>query len=156
MFSKSELEGLGRDELVQLAEDHGHTVKARATKGDLIDMLTGQDSLEEKPESDQSEDHQSEDQESESDAEKVSSARKKERVKIIVHSDANDASNVKVGVNGRMYLIKRDVEVEVPREVVNVLERAVKTRLEPVRQREDGSMEYRERHSRRFAFDIRG
>jgi len=40
--------------------------------------------------------------------------------------------------------------------VVSVLENAVETHLEPARQREDGSMEYRERSHRRFAFDIRG
>ena len=143
MFSNSELEGLGRDELAQLAEDHGHTVKARATKADLVSMLTGDESAPEQIEP-------------RSDAEKAAAGRNKDRVKIVIHSDANDSSQVKVGVNGRMYLIKRDVEVEVPREVVSVLEDAVETHLEPTGQREDGCIEYLERSHRRFAFDIRG
>ena len=148
MFNRSELEGLNRDQLAQLAEDHGITVKARTGKGELIGMLTGEQQAEDAPVTDQPSDQ--------SDAERAAAARDQERVEIIVHSDANDSSDVKVGVNGRMYLIKRDTPVRVPKSVVNVLENAVETRLEPVGQRADGTVEYRERSARRFAFDVRG
>ncbi len=150
MFERSELESLTKDELAQRAEDHGFTVKARTGKEDLITMLTGEDATE------ASADEQLADEQPLSDAEKQAAAKDQDRVRIVVHSDANDSSDVKVGFNGTMYQIKRDTEVEVPRAVYNILNDAVVTHMEPGGQNEDGSTKYRERSARRFAFDVRG
>lgn len=49
------------------------------------------------------------------------------RVSIIIAEDDKDTQPVQVGVNGRMYLIKRGVQVSVPSPVVEVLKHAVKT-----------------------------
>ncbi|MFW5910505.1 MAG: hypothetical protein ACOCUJ_01535 [Thiohalospira sp.] len=154
MFEKSELEEKTRDDLVQLAEDHGMTVKARATKAELVAMLTGEDASDEADASKEPAEEEPAEEESLSDAEKAAESRGRERVTIRIHS-GDDDSDVKVGVNGKMYQIKRDTEVEVPRAVLNVLERAVETRMEPAGQNEDGSVHWRDRKARRFAFDIR-
>lgn len=55
------------------------------------------------------------------------------RFKIIVHNQegVENTAFVKVGVNGTMYQIKREVEVEVPEPVVNVLKEAVIDKYEP-------------------------
>lgn len=55
------------------------------------------------------------------------------RFKIIVHNQegVENTPFVKVGVNGTMYQIKREVEVEVPEPVVSVLKEAVIDKYEP-------------------------
>jgi hypothetical protein len=56
---------------------------------------------------------------------------KPERVKIIIsESDGDDGqADVFLSVNGKAYTIKRGFEVEVPPEVVEVLEHAVTTKM---------------------------
>jgi len=55
--------------------------------------------------------------------------RKQKKIKIMIPStEAPDGKDdVQVGVNGVLYLIKRDLEVEVPESVVGVLKNAVQT-----------------------------
>lgn len=57
---------------------------------------------------------------------------KLQRKRIMIHktSDASGADDVLVGVNGRMFQIKRGVEVEVPMSVVEVLKNAVADKYE--------------------------
>lgn len=49
------------------------------------------------------------------------------RINIVLSEDDKDTQPVQVGVNGRMYVIKRGVRVSVPKAVVEVLQHAVKT-----------------------------
>jgi len=49
------------------------------------------------------------------------------RINIIISEDDKDAQPVQVGVNGRMFVIKRGIKVAVPVSVVEVLEHAIKT-----------------------------
>lgn len=49
------------------------------------------------------------------------------RVEIIIAEDDTDTQPVQVGVNGRMYVIKRGIKVSVPPSVVEVLKHAIKT-----------------------------
>lgn len=54
-----------------------------------------------------------------------------ERVKIVIDESGNpkDSQYVFVSINGRAYQIRRGVEVEVPVEILNVLNDAVESRL---------------------------
>jgi len=49
------------------------------------------------------------------------------RVNIIIAEDDKDTQPVQVGVNGRMYIIRRGVKVSVPSSVVEILEHAIRT-----------------------------
>lgn len=54
------------------------------------------------------------------------------RIKIIIASDSGTGgkNDVYVGADGRAFLIKRDMEVEVPEAVLNALNLAVMTEFE--------------------------
>jgi hypothetical protein len=54
---------------------------------------------------------------------------KKGHKKIIIHkqSGSTGADDVTVSINGKVYLIKRDQEVEVPEAVIDILKNAIKT-----------------------------
>jgi len=79
------------------------------------------------------------------------------RVRIVVHQDASPGAekDIFVGVNGVGYHIKRGAEVEVPREVVTVLEESVKTVYEQVRN-EDGSTSMIPRDVPTYPFQVKG
>jgi len=57
---------------------------------------------------------------------------KKNRLTIMIHKTGEKSGDrdVPVGVNGKVFLIKRGIEVEVPRSVVEVLKNAKETRWE--------------------------
>lgn len=57
----------------------------------------------------------------------VAEVQKVKTVRIIIDEtrDSTEMQNVPVGVNGRMWIIKRGEEVEVPLEVLEVLDHAV-------------------------------
>lgn len=73
------------------------------------------------------------------------------RVAITIFEQDGDGGDqpVPVGVNGRVYVIKRGVRVMVPRAVVNVLNDAVVTQMEHT-----GSGEHKERQYRRFSLQV--
>jgi len=73
------------------------------------------------------------------------------------HQDASPGAekDIFVGVNGVGYHIKRGAEVEVPREVVTVLEESVKTVYEQVRN-EDGSTSMIPRDVPTYPFQVKG
>ena len=75
------------------------------------------------------------------------------RKRLIIHNQEGVEASpfVKVQVNGRMYQISREVEVEVPMEVVHVLENAVITT-----DTRDDRGNHTERHLRRFPFTVLG
>ncbi|MGS2743605.1 hypothetical protein ACU6TU_08410 [Halomonas sp. LS-001] len=56
---------------------------------------------------------------------------KRKRFEITIHQDSNDKQPVQVGVNGRMYVMKRGVKVTVPDTVVHVLENATRFEYDP-------------------------
>lgn len=64
--------------------------------------------------------------EAESSVEKEKSA-EEERVKIKLFKDNKDyKDDLTVGVNGKLYIIKRGIEVEVPKSVAEVIENSIK------------------------------
>lgn len=85
-------------------------------------------------------------------AAKAAKAAKGDRVRITIFEQdgPGGGDDVFVSVNGRGYQIKRGVEVDVPPEVVEVLNNAVITTFEP---QKDGTV--RERDVRRFNFSVK-
>lgn len=82
-----------------------------------------------------------------------STAASKERFAIIVEEgrDENDMNPIYVGVNGRGYSIRRGEVVEVPAEVMNVLNDAVEVRSIPV-ERNGQPAGITTREARRFPY----
>ena len=67
-----------------------------------------------------------EEKEAEVSAEKEKTA-EEERVKIKLFKDNKDyKDDLTVGVNGKLYIIKRGIEVEVPKSVAEVIENSIK------------------------------
>lgn len=58
-------------------------------------------------------------------------SKKAKRFKLIIATNDQDKQPVQVGVNGRMYVIKRGEEVIVPESVINVLRDAVQHIYDP-------------------------
>ena len=61
------------------------------------------------------------------------------KVKILIPSTEQDKSDITIGVNGHVFQIKRDVQVEVPYPVVKVLESAKLTTYTQRKRTEPGS-----------------
>lgn len=83
----------------------------------------------------------------------------KERFKIIIEDarDANDMTRVYVGVNGRGYWLQRGKEIEVPREVIKVLDNAILDKAIPLFDESTGMPKGLEmRKSRRFPYQLLG
>jgi len=81
------------------------------------------------------------------------------KVRIKIHkSDGQDGNNdVKVGLNGRAYVIKRNVEVDIPEPVFeSCIKGAVFTVYEPVNNPVTGQIEVSERDVDRFAYTMYG
>jgi len=81
------------------------------------------------------------------------------KVRIKIHkSDGPDGNNdVKVGLNGRAYQIKRDAQVDIPEPVFNAcIKGAVFTVYEPVTNPATGQIEISERDVDRFAYTLYG
>lgn len=81
------------------------------------------------------------------------------KVRIKIHkSDGPDGNNdVKVGLNGRAYQIKRDSQVDIPEPVFNAcIKGAVFTVYEPVTNPVTGQIEITERDVDRFAYTLYG
>lgn len=81
------------------------------------------------------------------------------KVRIKIHkSDGPDGNNdVKVGLNGRAYVIKRNVEVDIPEPVFNAcIKGAVFTVYEPVSNPVTGQIDIQERDVDRFAYTMYG
>jgi hypothetical protein len=94
-----------------------------------------------------------------SNAANVSRASSKARYRIILDEgrDKSDQKRVPVQVNGRAYDLQRGVELDVPEEVVSVLNDAVSGRAEPIEDPRTGilsGVEYV--NSRRFPFQRLG
>ncbi|MFW5489141.1 MAG: hypothetical protein ACNI3A_12130 [Desulfovibrio sp.] len=75
---------------------------------------------------------------------------KNSRVKVRFHAQEGGAGNddIFVSVNGRAYLIQRERDVMLPREVLEVVENAEQTIFEP----SGGGV--RARHVKRFAYTV--
>ncbi|KJZ07168.1 hypothetical protein TW86_18095 [Halomonas sp. S2151] len=67
---------------------------------------------------------------------------KAKRFRIIIATSDSDKQPVQVGVNGRMYAIKRGEEVVVPASVVNVLRDAVQHIYDPKTMKESKVLAY--------------
>lgn len=147
-MSREELENMGKDELLAYANDsQGLNVPVRSSKADVIAAILGEDDgAEAKPD------------EPLSDAEQAAASKDAKRVKIKIHEGggADGDAPVKVGVNGRMYVIRRDAEVAVPREVLNVLRLAKQTVMMQNGTNPDGTIRYTERNVPRYSFEVLG
>jgi hypothetical protein len=139
---KEVLMGMSRKELLDMAaNDFGEDLPANMKKEDLISeimKLMGYDS------------------ESESGELQAEETEVKKMYKLILNSDdkAGGNANHPVGVNGHVWSIPRDVEVEVPEEVVNVLKEAMTTITEQKGTDDDGKPIYTDRDVRRFSFSV--
>lgn len=73
---------------------------------------------------------------------------------LIIQSGANenDTASVMIGINGYVYKIKRDEEVEVPESVINVLKDAVQQ--QPVQSVVNGQMQTTFRPVKRYSFSV--
>ena len=78
------------------------------------------------------------------------------RARIIVHNQdgPDNTPFIKVGWNGNMFQIPREVESVVPMAVVNILNDASITAIEPTSGGPNGQVEYAERAVRRHPFSI--
>lgn len=77
-----------------------------------------------------------------------------ERWAIVVEEgrDENEINPVYIGVNGRGYSMKRGEVVEVPREVLSVLDTAVELRATPVADTNGVASGFKTREARRFPY----
>jgi hypothetical protein len=150
-MAKKQLSSMTKAERIEYAlENHGIEIpEEEFTSEEILEMIAGWDNGEpvDIPGYDIQEDEQPQEDEDAPDEDtpdevepEVSFQEEEEavkapvaakRVKIIIHEqDGDDGSfDVKVGVNGRAYQIKRGVEVDVPPEVVHVLDNAIVTRI---------------------------
>lgn len=83
-----------------------------------------------------------------------SRATSKERWAIVVEEgrDENEINPVYVAVNGRGYSLKRGEVVNVPREVISVLDNAIELRATPIMGENGVVSGYRTREARRFPY----
>lgn len=93
-------------------------------------------------------------------ADEVMRQSKETRVRIIFHSTPEPGGNmqIKMGLNGRAYVVKRDTEVSLPESVFNACIRdAVQTLYEPVKDPETGITTVSQpREVARFSYTILG
>jgi len=124
-----------RRELIEAVLQRGlveHQVEAeKASRAELISMLTGEPVT---PPA----------------TEKRKSNNSRVFLTIFEQEGSDGGQDVCVSVNGKAYQIKRGVEVEVPPEVVHVLDSAVVTVFEPLK---DGG--YQSRDVKRFNYSVR-
>lgn len=164
-ITREELESMQADELKSYGEQqHGIQFKARDTKPEVIDKIMAAENGGDPGKVDSGEmsgtagPNEDSDDEDFSIAEEEAAGEKAERVRIKIHAgpgpDGND--DVKVSVNGKMFQIKRDTEVNVPQGVLSVLRDAVTTVTQLNGTYEDGSMKYTERQVPRFAVEVIG
>ena len=74
------------------------------------------------------------------------------KVKIIINeAEGESAGDVLVGVNGVLFQLQRDTELEVPQKVVWALDNAVESRYTQVTHK-DGSIEMQERKVKTYPY----
>ena len=153
MYEREDLENtMDKPALLALAnEEMGLGLPNRTNKDDIVEAIMAAQNGEEPPAA-------SDESGEMSDVEKQAAAAtsKSERVRLTVHADGGPDGDepVKVGINGKMYLIKRDKPVDVPRSVVGVLKDAVQTVMEEGGTDADGMIVYRERAVRRYNYTV--
>ena len=80
---------------------------------------------------------------------------KEKKVVIKIPSNEKDKTAVKVGINGHLFLIPRDVESAVPMSVVNALNECVEDHYFPVDGGKDSeNQKYEKRQVMRFPYQI--
>ncbi len=80
--------------------------------------------------------------------------KKQPRVKIIIQSSERDKGPVDVAINGYAFRIKRDEEVEVPEDVLKVLDNAIMKIYDQVKREDGEGMQLVERKVKRFPYTI--
>jgi hypothetical protein len=83
--------------------------------------------------------------------------RKEEMVKVIFHSkDEQDLPYVPAGLNGRFFYFPRDIEISIPKAVLNSsIKDAVEVKLMP-KVSKDGKIYYEEKRVTRFPYSLVG
>jgi|GEM_PF-2751981 len=185
-ITRDELQSMTADELRSYGEtEHNIQFKARDTKDTIIDRIlaaenggdpenvnesgtdtgddpsaSGNDPAPGAPDPEPSQDDDDEDDEDEdlSDVEQQGAAKDAKRVRITLAPGQGPEGDdpQKVSVNGYMYVIPRNQEVAVPREVVDVLKNAIYTETVSKGRNEDGSPKYVDRDVPRFNLQVHG
>lgn len=146
-YTEDELQTMTVAQMREFANGMGVQIKSNASKDEVVQtILDAQAGF--MPE------------EAMSDVEKTSASIEGdpgERIEIMVNSGGGPEGEqpVKVGLNGRSYLIKRDEWVRVPRAVTGILDAAVTTVLEEAGVEPDGTIKHRERDVRRYTYQTR-
>lgn len=150
---------VSKKDLVAAVMDQGlmeHQVEAeQATRGALIALLSGAtnpESAEEPPAEGATKPTKAAKPAKAAMAKVLAAKGLPDRVKLTIFEQdgSGGGDDVTVSVNGTAYQIKRGVEVEVPYGVVHVLENAMITQFDPLK---EGGV--RERNVKRFNFSVR-
>lgn len=149
---------VSKKDLVAAVMDQGlmeHQVEAeQATRGALIALLSGETdpAAEEPPAEEATKPTKAAKPAKAAIAKALATKGQPDRVKLTIFEQdgPSGGDDVTVSVNGTAYQIKRGVEVEVPYGVVHVLENAVITQFDPLK---EGGV--RERNVKRFNFSVR-
>lgn len=139
------LEKLSGDELMAIAKDAGLKPRANVKREKLISMIK-EDFLKDVVESPDSPE--------EAVADKQSAAKK---YLLTINSDSDVAGNepAKIGINGDVTSIPRDIEVEVNEDIISALNDMIVSSYYQDGNDDEGRPIYKERHHKRFSFSYR-
>lgn len=148
-YTEEDLSTMTVSQMRDFANNNGIELKTNANKDEVIQTILAAQ-----------EGNDDQDDEPMSDAEQAAHAEQAapgERVEIMINAgggpDGQDP--VKVGLNGKMFLINRDQWVKVPKGVAGILENAKQTVMEEAGTDPDGTIKYRDRTVRRYTYQIR-
>ncbi|WP_019558483.1 SAP domain-containing protein [Thioalkalivibrio sp. ALE12] len=144
-YSEDDLNTMTVAQLREFAADRGITLKSNGSKDEVIATILAAGDDEPEPMSDAEQEM------------RAAKAAPGERVEIMVHAGGGPEGQdpVKVGLNGKMFLINRDQWVKVPKGVLGILDNAKQTVMEEAGTDADGAIKYRERTVRRYTFQTR-
>ena len=158
-ISVEELETLKKAELQSVASQMGLSLPGNATKDDFIDAIVAADdgSGIPAPVDSGAGNHdagQGDGAMAGEVVERDAHGRDRKMYRLTLNSDDKPGgdSPLPVGVNGYVWTIPRDVEVEVPESVIDVLNDAVFTVMEKVGEDDEGRPVYKDRNVKRFSF----
>lgn len=147
-LSMESLDSMTIKDLREVAKANEIKIPAGSTKDDIVDLLLDHDGELVMPDAPDA-------IEGELVAEKADEfGRDRRKYKLTLNSDdkAGGDAPLPVGVNGYVWTIPRDMEVEVPESVIDVLKDAKMTIMEKAGEDDEGRPIYKERDVRRFSF----
>jgi len=155
-ISVDDLETLKKTELQSVASQMNLSLPGNATKDDILDAIIAADEGNGIPAPAPVKDVVSDEEAAKEGqlVERDAHGRDRPMYRLTLNSDDKPGgdSPLPVGVNGYVWTIPRDMEVEVPESVVDVLKDAVFTVMEKVGEDDEGRPVYKERDVKRFSF----